>query len=148
LEMLDYDPETGKLYWRNRPSRPAWSAKFSGREAFTAVDCGYRRGQIYGRTHRAHRIIWVMVHGYWPEFIDHINGDRSDNRICNLRAVTRYENMSNCACHRAGAIPGVWKRGNRWQAWVSKDRNRICLGSFRTRSEAVSARENYFARVM
>lgn len=95
--LLRYEPETGKLYWL--PRYAGWSgfnALHAGKEAFTAVDSGgYRIGSIKDKRYRAHRVVWAIVHGEWPDHIDHINGDRQDNRIENLRSVTSAENRKN-----------------------------------------------------
>lgn len=99
-EMYDYNPETGKLYFRPKPGTGrainSFNAKYAGKEAFTWTDKdGYRRSEIRGRSVPAHRVIWKMVHGVDPQEIDHINHDRADNRIVNLRDVTRSENLKN-----------------------------------------------------
>jgi hypothetical protein len=107
-KLLRYEPETGRLIWRPQSGRvKEWNTKYAGQEAFAHVnDRGYRCGRIAGRDYKAHRIIWKLVHGHDPEYIDHINMDRGDNRLCNLRSVTHAE---NCA-HFTG--PPLGKR--RW----------------------------------
>jgi hypothetical protein len=110
LQLLRYEPETGKLFWRERgvewfegsAARSAshignlWNVRYAGREAFTAVNGnGYFSGHILGSSAVAHRIIWKLVHGYDPDQIDHINGSRIDNRVPNLREVSAAENTQN-----------------------------------------------------
>ena len=95
---LRYDPDTGKLYWRMRDDMPKqWNSRWHRKEAFTANHGnGYKSGRFNGKTLFAHRVIWAIVHDHWPDQdIDHINGIRSDNRLSNLRAVSRSENMKN-----------------------------------------------------
>ena len=91
--LLQYDPETGVLRWavsrRGRVARPGVVAGRPNR-------AGYIRVKIDGFSYAAHRIAWVIVHGERPRGdIDHINGDRADNRLANLRDVPRRVNRQN-----------------------------------------------------
>lgn len=157
LKLLRYDPETGKLYWRSRQvemfsrtSNPAarcagFNSAYADREAFTASHKGYRIGGLLGLTSlRAHRVIWCMVHGYWPDQIDHINQDRSDNRLTNLREVGREENARNArlsARNRSGRIGVYWSpRRRQWRAKIRHDGKYVELGFFRDFDEACAAR--------
>lgn len=133
-ELLHYDPENGRLFWRDG----------SG-EAFTSVDTkGYRRGTILGRRIRAHRVIWALVHGEWPEQIDHINGDRQDNRLRNLRNVLSCENQRNMRrpSNNTSGIIGVsfFTASRRWRAHISFGGVQHHLGYFATKEEAAEAR--------
>lgn len=104
-KLLRYEPDTGKLFWRPREAglfssngrAIRWNTIYSGAEAFTSYNSsGYRHGKIFGKLYRAHRVAWAIVTGDWPDNeIDHINGDRTDNRMNNLRAATRAENARN-----------------------------------------------------
>ena len=100
---LSYDPETGILTWKvrvenYRMAKP-FNKKCAGREALASISkCGYKYGSIVSRRKlTAHRVIWKMHYGEEPGEIDHINGIRTDNRLCNLRVVTRSENQRNKA---------------------------------------------------
>lgn len=145
-EVLEYDPETGKLKWRMRSAdSAAFNARYGGREAFTATHSErYKVGQLHGHLFRAHRIIWAMVHGYWPKQVDHINGDRADNRLCNLREVDNQQNQRNVRLTRnnTSGVCGVhWnRRANRWHARIGIDRRQISLGLFKDKNEAIQAR--------
>lgn len=105
-----YDPQTGNLFWKPRDVKwfsdstrwsadqicKSWNTRYANKPAFTSRDSdGYPQGHILTKSLRAHRLIWLLVHGVWPDNIDHINKDRSDNRLENLRSVTHKENMQN-----------------------------------------------------
>ena len=90
-ELLNYNPDTGVFTWRfGRPKAKAGA--IAGSENWK----GYWLICVDGNRHRAHRLAWLYVHGEMPEHtIDHINQDKKDNRIANLRAVTNAENHRN-----------------------------------------------------
>jgi hypothetical protein len=138
-KRLRYDPETGKLYWLRGVCEIV--------EAFTARDNGrYLNGRINQKTFRAHRVIWALVYGEWPKGeIDHINGQRDDNRLVNLRCVTRAENGKNRARRfdNTSGRTGVrlQKKTGRWEARIKVDGRCIHLGTFQRIEDAVRARE-------
>lgn len=92
-EKFEYDPDTGKIY--KRLGNQTYSLR--GAEAFKTPNWkGYLKGTFKGKSYFAHRVAWAMYHGEWPQGqIDHINGDRQDNRIGNLRVVSNLENCLN-----------------------------------------------------
>ena len=105
-QLLDYDPAAGALTWKPRPLemfggdvriRGTWNTRYAGKPALSHVDAhGYRTGALFSRYYKAHRVVWKMVHGVDPSGeIDHINGDRADNRISNLRDVSQSGNQRN-----------------------------------------------------
>lgn len=103
--ILDYDADSGALIWKARPDRsPQWNGQFAGNEAGYIMRTGYRLIEIADRPYLAHRLAWVIVHGYWPtEHIDHINGIRADNRQANLREATQANNGWNQKKHDDGS---------------------------------------------
>jgi hypothetical protein len=162
-QLLEYDPETGKLYWRPRPASmfnesrwrqsrrsPEWAANVwntnnAGLEAFTANSQGYRVGAIADVNLRAHRVAWAIYHGTWPtDHLDHINGDRADNRIRNLRDVPHAENHRNQGrkkCNKSGVNGVIWcKQTQSWRALIKINYRSRCLGRFATVEEAAQAR--------
>lgn len=159
-KLLKYEPETGKLFWLPRtpgmftvgkcPAEQAcnvWNSRYANTEAFTANAHGYRIGKIYDRTHRAHRVIWLLSHKEWPDGqIDHINGVRSDNRIENLRSVTQAENGKNQRKRRnntSGVFGVAWDKHNRkWRAVIHNDGKSMFLGQFDDISDAAEARKS------
>lgn len=158
-QVLRYEPETGKLYWKERSvdmftdgkqtaehNCASWNNRFANKEAFTAFDSyGYKHGKIFGRKHKAHRVIWAIVHDEWPDNIDHINGICDDNRIENLRSVSHAENLRNQkrpSTNTSGVVGVHWaNREKKWNAYISIDRCRKSLGYFTYFDEAVAARK-------
>lgn len=91
LSALRYEPETGQFYWSEW-----WDGRLAGKCAGTVTLNGYRQIHLSGQYYLAHRLAWFYVHGQWPKnYIDHINNDKLDNRIANLRDTTQKVNMRN-----------------------------------------------------
>lgn len=144
--ILQYDPNTGALFWNRRIDvGKAWNTRFSGKEAFTYQDShGYMVGRINGKKKYAHRIAWVITYGENPKYdIDHINMDRSDNRISNLRLATESQNLSNrvAPSSNTSGYKGVsWcKERGLWEAYITSNGKRINLGRYGDIHEASTA---------
>jgi hypothetical protein len=91
-KMIDYNPDTGKMYWRVTVGRRAKA----GAEIGGINRHGYRKVKIKGRMYLVHRLVWKLAYGVWPaNDIDHFDGDRLNNRLSNLRDVTRAINVRN-----------------------------------------------------
>ena len=90
-ELFDYDKETGNLIWKRKPSTKIKVGDIAG----TLKDNGYIYVGINHNSYRAHRLIFLMHKGYLPKTIDHINRDKLDNRIENLRPATVSQNSMN-----------------------------------------------------
>lgn len=156
--VLTYNPDSGTLFWKARPdsmfpetapggSRGAamsWNKRWANKPAMmTKHGNGYLCGTLCGRKLLAHRVAWAVFHGCWPTHeIDHINGEKTDNRITNLRDVEPAINQRNIGAqsNSKSGIRGVsWcKRDKRWIAYVG-GRGRI--GMFKTVEEAIAARD-------
>lgn len=155
-ELLVYEPESGKLFWKYRASHwfkdegncKRWNSTFAGKEAFTCKHVkGYKIGIVNSKPYKAHRVIWCLVNGDWPaEQIDHINGDKSDNRLVNLRAVSNRENSKNQKMRitNTSGYTGVnfQKQSGRWQVRISTETGRIYLGLFDNLEEAIAVRKD------
>ena len=152
-ECLEYDPSTGKFMWLRRPvehfkdqrSCNKWNTQRCGKTAGGPEGHGYWRIILDARQHPAHRLAHLYVMGFMPEQVDHINGDRGDNRWCNLRAVTNAENKRNqCVQSRSksGHI-GVYPSptSGSWVAYITFDKKRQHIGTFSSLDEAVTARK-------
>lgn len=136
---LDYDPQTGKFIWKRAKSQ------WRGREAGMISVFGYRTISLKCQPCPAHRIAWVMAYGKDPiGEIDHINGDRSDNRLCNLRCVTSTENARNSRISKSNTsgVQGVswYARSKKWLAQIRVNGRLLHLGYFETLDEAKQAR--------
>jgi hypothetical protein len=144
-ELLDIDYETGRMVWKPRPSGwSQWNGRYAGKEAFTARRGPYRHGSIDGRLYQAHRVIYAAAHGVWPELVDHINQDPSDNRLCNLRAAGKRLNALNSkirADNSTGAKGVSWSKVRRaWRAYFTENGKQFHLGYFGTLEQAADAR--------
>lgn len=128
-ELLDYDADTGRLSWKT-------THRLAGRDVGSSLlKDGYRRVSIDDSSWAQHRIIWLYVHGYWPTTeIDHVNCDRLDNRIDNLRLANRSQNASNArkAKNNTSGYKGVNLHKHhgryRWRASISIDGKQKTLG--------------------
>lgn len=154
-QLLRFDRDTGKLFWKVRsrsffPSNRAcsiWNSRYSGKEAFTHMDKGgYLMGRIFNVLYRAHRVIWAIVHGVWPtDNLDHIDHNRSNNRIENLRLANNSANGMNASLSRANksGFCGVYfhRKTKKWWAFLTVKRKRTHIGVFNSRSDAIKARE-------
>lgn len=158
--LLRYDPETGRLYWLPRPlemfantgcggaegNAARWNGKCAGKPALTAKCRGYYHGPIFRQKYYAHRVAWALHYGAWPEGeIDHINHDHADNRIANLRVVSRQENCLNQPQPRTNSsgVTGVYWDKNRklWLAAIQVDGRARHLGRFADIQAAIQVRK-------
>ena len=129
-EDLHYNQETGVFTWI--VSRAGVK---KGKIAGSCNRAGYIQIRICGASYYAHRLAWLYVNGEFPaDQIDHINRDKSDNRIENLRAVTTHENHKNMPIqsnNTSGFTGVIWQSVNKcWRAVIKVKGRDINLGSF------------------
>lgn len=111
-----------------------------GSPAGSKTEYGYIKIKIDGRMYRAHRLIFLFHHGYLPEFIDHIDCNRSNNRIENLRPCSKSENgMNRAGSYGKAAARNVYKRGNKFQVHMRREGRSYYIGTFDDFYEAKDA---------
>ena len=142
-QILDYDPSTGVFRWKLSISRIAKV----GAEAGSPNNFGYIRIGIKGKSHLAHRLAWVYFHGEWPQkWVDHIDGDKKNNRINNLRQASASENTHNTRTNRnkSSGTRGVdWhKKYGKWMARIQVEGKRKTIGFFDNLEDAAKARKD------
>jgi len=141
-EILDYDIDTGVFTWKVSASSSVSVGSIAG-----AIDNkGYRRIGLNRTYKRAHRLAWFYVYGEWPKSqIDHINRNRDDNMLSNLRAANDQQNCRNRSpkINKFGVIGLSWcKRSKRFFARITIDRKTEYLGYFSDMFEAICARKS------
>lgn len=145
LASLRYDPVSGLLHWREREDvRPEWNTRYAGKSAGNRDTHGYVRVHVNGQKCWAHRVIWKMVNGEDPaDTVDHINGDRSDNRIANLRLATNAQNLCNRGPQKnnTSGFKGVYfsRAAQKWVAQIKIAGRWKYLGLYLTREAAHEA---------
>lgn len=139
-ELIRYDPETGVFVWLKTNSNRAPAGSRAGRDNGN----GYRRIMLDGRTYYEHHLAWFYIHEAWPEFeIDHQDGERSNNRISNLRPATHAQNGQNQPLRstNTSGMHGVsWsKPHSKWTAYIWAGGKKKHLGLFAEREAARQA---------
>lgn len=143
LELFRYDYETGVLYWRRRNSNRIPKTLEAGTQRKSS---GYLYVQVHGRLYLVHRVVMLMCYGFCGEGleVDHLNHVRNDNRLFNLRFVTRRENQRNqsLSSKSSTGVTGVYfsKARKKYVAQIMVDGEKIFLGRFETLEEAAAAR--------
>ena len=146
-ELLTLDTSTGHLFWTALASM----GRRKGQRAGSHHKAGYRQIKIDGVFYLEHRVVWLLAHGAWPELpIDHIDGDRANNRPVNLRLATTTQNAQNqrrapTSNKSSGLLGVVWEKGTpgrrrgRWCAQIRVDGVLHRLGRFDDKDEAHAA---------
>lgn len=142
-DCLDYNPLTGIFKWKRRTSNRVKV----GDEAGVTNALGYRVVSVLGEKFYCHRLAWIIHYGETPDCIDHINGDKLDNRIENLRNTTKAGNNKNQHHSRSGLHLGVseykTKSGLRFRATITEDGKYKHIGTFNSAEDAAKAYTEY-----
>lgn len=156
--IFTYNKDTGDLVWNSRPE-----SHFKNKQAYTRFVNNFE-GKIASRVHKgagnkqsyiklsidstdfyAHRVVWAIYYGEWPETIDHINGNGLDNRIENLRSVSMAENNRNApvsSSNTSGVVGVSFDNTHRkWVASIGSNGKTRVIGRFKYKSDAVAARK-------
>lgn len=148
-ELCFYDRQSGALIWRKRssfePRSASFNTRYAGKKAGRPNVKGYIYLRIDGVNYAAHRLVWLYCYGLFPKNdIDHLNRNRGDNRIENLRDATCSENNLNRSI-KPGL--GVWfdRRTKRYRAYADRNGKRTNLGNFESRAAADAARSQFLA---
>jgi hypothetical protein len=154
FSLFIYDEASGRLIYRPRPremfktarGHSMWNARYAGRFTGARHSKKYRIVAIGGTRYYEHRIIWMMLNGTCDVDmgIDHIDGDRANNRRDNLRLVQQVENTRNMKLGRrnTSGVIGVSPYRNGWAADIGHGTTRIRLGWFSTIEAAAAARKD------
>lgn len=144
IEMLNdyfsYNRDSGVLTWKKRTSNRVKVGDIAGSETKT----GYLHVGFMGVDIKVHRIVWAIENGKWPEmYIDHIDGNRLNNKINNLREATSNQNAWNMRrpSHNTSGIKGVGfcKQTGKYTAWIWINNKKMWLGRHNTKDDAYNA---------
>lgn len=139
MQRLAFDANTGRFSWRVAPAKRFKVGQIAG----SINQGGYVVIRCMGALYHAHRLAWLFERGQWPAGdIDHINGDRSDNRTANLRDVTRSVNQQNLKRARKDngtGLLGVKRARKGFEARINVDGSYLHIGTFDTAAAAHAA---------
>ena len=141
--ILHYNPETGLFTWKVTLTNNAPFGSIAGCPVQGYITIGINK-----KLYRAHRLAWLYMYGCFPiDILDHINRDRADNKISNLRLANKQQNAYNCQVHKnnTSGFRGVsWhKASNKWRATCSLQGKSYNLGVYITAEEASIVYEEF-----
>jgi hypothetical protein len=136
-EYFQYNHITGILIWKKKPAPCIRVGNVAGCINYF----GYIQVRIRGKIYKGHRIAFLMHHKYLPKYIDHIDGNKVNNSISNLRECTFNENMRNrgVSNNSTSGYKGVGKNGSKWRATIKYNRVEINLGRYENKHDAAKA---------
>jgi hypothetical protein len=143
-QVVSYDPETGRLFKLGRVYRNNFIEYGEPLEITGKNPLGYIQLSVQGRVYLGHRMGWYLHHGEWPQVIDHINGDRADNRIQNLRNCRQSDNVQNLRGAKSNSNTGLLgvsfdKERGKFVAGIGLGGKRKAIGRFDTAEDAHEA---------
>lgn len=136
-EVLSYDPETGEFRWA--APRPKIRVGEIAGTKIPEHNMGRIMILIDGKRYAAHRLAWLYTHGRWPKNqIDHIDLNRQNNRIVNLREATNGQNCANRRCFGKSGLKGASfsTKSGKWHAQITHKKRCISLGFYDSAEEA------------
>lgn len=136
--FLSYDSKTGVFRWKEQRGRVSINEV-----AGSITNHGYIQIRLLGKMYSAQRLAWLYVYGDFPNLsIDHINRNKTDNMISNLRLATKSQNAQNttiCSINKSGYKGVSWcKRENKWRACIKLNGKYKSLGYHLTKEQAYS----------
>ncbi len=159
-QLLDYNPDTGELFYKERSVemfsdsgqltadhiKKVWNARYAGKQAFlTKLQNRYYRGNLVTGMFLAHRVIWALVYGEWPDEVDHKDHNGFNNKLDNLRSVSHETNGKNHRLNRintSGACGVHWDAClKKWKAQIGFRGTQTHLGLFDNKEEAIAVRK-------
>lgn len=141
-DFLTYNKEDGNFYWKQSTNASIHIGTKAGTIVGTLPDGGYITISIFGKHIKAHKLAWFYEYGYIPlNEIDHINHNRLDNRINNLRETTQNSKNKSLYKNNTTGFSGVYKKGNKFAAQINGKKTFKYLGSFSTAKEAYNAKQ-------
>lgn len=154
-DLIEFDFDNGLMIWKPRDVKffndgirknnalAIWNTRYSGKFAFNSLNAvGYLEGTLLGKRYLAHRILWLGYYGNWPINCDHVNRIRTDNRISNLRDVSKADNNKNIGkrvSNKSGHT-GVCVHKDHWRAYITIENKQKHLGCFQSKEEAFKVR--------
>ncbi len=144
-EVFNYNPDSGEITWKIKPRRSVKQGQIAG-----TLCRGYIRILYLGKHVFAHRLAWFLSTGNWPkEYIDHVNGIKNDNRLCNLKETTTSLNAKNTYKHRNNEIKYYcWDTRNKNFRITSRVNGKVILwGKAKTEAEAVEYVKNNLEKI-
>lgn len=138
-DYFTYDPNSGRI---TRKVKTGPRGRLHSEAGYLRSD-GYRMIEFFNKQFYAHRLAWFLYYGEWPkDTIDHINRNRADNRICNLRVVSQsINNLNSKRPLPATAERFIWHKKGKFQVVVTRDKKRESLGTFDTLQQAIITRD-------
>jgi len=148
--FMSYNKDTGIILWKPRSLSwfktqrdcNAWNTRFANKEALSNIDTkGYKNGVFFGKRLKAHRVAWFLYYRKWPNIIDHIDGNRINNKIVNLRDCGYSQNQMNRSPKKRGSskYKGLSRVGARWQVSIGLMGKKYYIGKFKDEEEAAIA---------